>query len=135
MKKILLGTVFLSIMWGISRADATCTPVPQVPNEGRGTWTTSDIARSIVGLATSVIKLCGDGEAKAQLIASQEEANSNAGGGGGGGNGGFPTEKEKEEEDLSNPQSNFTGSTFSYVQTNILSKHYAYKSNLIAQFS
>ena len=135
MKKLLLGTVFLVTIGYASYTNASCTWLI-LPT---GTWTTSDLVRSVVGIVNGILGLTGDGEAKAQLIAQQEENNEKAGSGNGGSSGGSSSGDSSEdsssdasssdESSSSNNEdtsvggaSEFSGSAYSYVKTNLLDK-------------
>lgn len=135
MKKLLFGTVFgAGILFSVvSRATCVLCPAEQ-PSSKVVTPYTTDVFRSVSGLAASIIGLCADGEAKAQLIAKQETDNKNAGSGGGGSDGSSisPTESDSDsddsdsdnsdENDTTVPSSEFTGSAFTYVKTYLLDK-------------
>ena len=87
-----------------------------------------DIGRSITGLVTGIMGLCGDGESKAQLIATQEENNQNAAGGGGDSSSTNTTNTLDSTVDSSSSKgtagaSEFTGSAFDYVQAYVLAKN------------
>ena len=79
-----------------------------------------DFGRSIVGLISSIIGLCGEGESKAQLIATQEQNNRNTSGAGG------SVDSTDTSSGKLSPgtagESEFSGSAFNYVNENILSK-------------
>ena len=79
-----------------------------------------DMGRTVTGVITSILNLCGEGESKAQLIATQEQNNKNACGGGGGAG---STNTSAGSMNLGSAGvSEFSGSAFDYVNTNILSK-------------
>lgn len=56
------------------------TWVPVGVGKVDGPWWAIDLGRSITGIIQGVLTLCGDGDAKAELIAVQEGTNSNADG-------------------------------------------------------
>ena len=132
MKKVLLGTVLgAGILFAIP-SWATCVLcAAEAPTSNVVTTYTTDVGRSITGIVTSIINLCGDGEAKAELIAKQEEDNTTAGSGGGGSDGtsispdesdSEDTDTESETEDTTIPASEFTGSAFTYIKAQVLDK-------------
>ena len=73
---VLCGSVLLS-----SAARATIIPENDAyKSMETGPLKAIDLGRSIVGIIQGVLTLCGDGDAKAELIATQEETNTNADG-------------------------------------------------------
>ena len=127
MKKVLLGTVLGGGILFAASSWATCVLCPaEMPTSSVVTTYTTDVGRSITGIVTSIINLCGEGEAKAQLIAKQEEDNSNAGSGGGGSDGSSIAPEESSdsdsEDDTTVAASEFTGSAFTYIKTHVLDK-------------
>lgn len=116
MKKLLLSSIFCGCLF-ISFAGKT-SPVPVNYISAEGSWKTADLGRSIMGIVEGILKLCGEGESKAQLIATQEEVNKGACGGGG------SSDKTDTSQGIlgtgSAGESEFSGSAFDYVNENLL---------------
>ena len=122
-KWILSSLALLSIVaMGTSQVDASCDWLATA--EGKATWVTNDVGRTVFVLVKSGLGLVHDGENAAELIAKQEEDNEKAGGGSsGGGGGGDSEDKEAEEKESETPgASEFLGSAYSYVKSEILGK-------------
>ena len=83
---------------------------------------TTDPVRMISGFITSVIALCADGEAKAQLIATQEENDQNTSGASGSAASTDTSQGLFEQVLGSAGGSEFSGSAFDYVNTALLAK-------------
>lgn len=66
------SVLFSNFLWA--------TPVPTTHYKPKGPKWSIDIGRSITGIIQGVLTLCGDGDAKAELIAVQEQINENADG-------------------------------------------------------
>ena len=95
--------------------------LPEGPAE-KAPWTAQDFGRSVVGFLESIINLCGEGEAKAQLLATQEENNQNTSG-----SSGDASQTDTSTGKLTDTmgqagESEFSGSAFDYVNTYVLSK-------------
>ena len=103
---------------GIVRANNMANPIPSPGVLAR----TLDVGRVVTNIVQSVIALCGDGEAKAQLIATQEENNQNASGEGGTTTTTNTSLGSLTENIGSAGDSEFSGSAFEYVDTVLLSK-------------
>lgn len=129
-KRLLLSGAIIGILFGsmFSYADTAleCKYQPRPGMTGRA----QDFGRTITGLITSIINLCGDGEAKAQLIATQEENNKNASGSGGSSGSTDTSSGSLSDDDTSESDSGagsagaseFSGSAYGYINTNLLSK-------------
>lgn len=118
MKKIYTTLLLGGILCGIGYplvADAVIQCLAVIPPPY---WVT-DRGRTITGMIAAIMSLSGDGESKAQLIATQEQNNKNACGGGG----------SADQTDTSQGQispgsagaSEFSGSAFDYVNQTLLS--------------
>ncbi len=81
-------------------------------------YVTTDSVRSITGLIAGIISLTGDGESKAQLIATQEEDNQKACGAGGSAATTNTTTEQLNPGSVAG--SEFSGSAFDYVNAEIL---------------
>ncbi len=132
MKKslILLGTVMGCVFFvkdGVAVGEfSTRCPCPDAVTCGAvavdmgGAYMTTDTFRSVSGLIAGVISLTGDGESKAQLIATQEEDNQNACGGGG--SAATTNTTTGQLNPGSAADSEFSGSAFDYVKASVLAK-------------
>ena len=128
MKKLLLSSIVCGCLFVSSIGTASPVPVNYISAEG--SWKTADLGRSIMGIVEGIMKLCGEGESKAQLIATQEEVNKNACGGGGSSGttdtsqGVLGTEGSSAIESLlgtgSAGESEFSGLAFDYTNENLL---------------
>lgn len=118
MKKIYKALLLGSILCGggyplVANAVIQCLAVIPPP------YPVTDRGRTIVGMVTAIMSLTGDGESKAQLIATQEQNNKNASGSSG----------SADQTDTSQGQispgsagaSEFSGSAFDYVNQTLLS--------------
>ncbi|MGN0919161.1 MAG: hypothetical protein ACI4OR_00135 [Alphaproteobacteria bacterium] len=85
-------------------------------------WTAQDFLRSVTGFITSIVNLCGEGESKAQLIATQEENDKNTSGASGSVDGTDTSSGSLTDTLGSAGASEFSGSAFEYVNANILAK-------------
>ena len=119
MKKLLLSSIFCGCLY-VSSIGKT-TPVPVNFISAKGSWKTADLGRSIMGIVEGIISLCGEGESKAQLIATQEE-NNKAACGGSGSSGDTDTSQGTLTGTGKAGDSEFTGSAFDYVNENLLKK-------------
>jgi len=123
MKKKLIVFIAFLMHVGVAMAGKSGGAVDEPPP-----WQLIDVGRSINGVVTGIIGLCGDGESKAQLIATQEEDNKNAAGSGGSSGSTNTANTLDSTVDSSTSAgtagpSEFTGSAFDYVQANIFAKN------------
>ena len=119
-KNLIVFGMMVGVLLG--SADVGATPAMPCQYQVRPglTGRAQDFGRSIVGFITSIINLCGDGEAKAELIAKQEANNSSASGSSGSAS---STDTSSGQLDLGTAgESEFSGSAFDYVNANILAK-------------
>ena len=121
--KIIVLGIFSSLLMGYSlQVDADCVNAAFL-RIGTPTPITMDWGRGINGITTAIINSIGDGESGAKLIAKQEEDNEKAGSGSGSGGGGSSGDGEATETESEAPgASEFLGSAYSYVKSEILSK-------------
>ena len=79
-KSLMISAAFLGLLTASVSSYAlpvlVCRYQPRPGMTGRA----QDLGRSVTGFISSIIQLCGDGESKAQLIATQEENNANTSG-------------------------------------------------------
>ena len=128
-KTFVLPGVFVGVLFALTGSYAS----PVIPgcnsdlsgNPGGGAvGITQDFGRTVTGLITSIIGLCGEGESKAQLIATQEQNNKNTSG-----KGGSAGSTDTSQGKLSPAgtslgsagESEFSGSAFDYINTTLLS--------------
>lgn len=123
MKKIygslLVGVLVYTAAYPAKVNSAACVIPPVVMPAPY--WTT-DPGRAIPGIIAGIISLTGDGESKAQLIATQEENNKNTSG-----SSGSAGSTDTSSGSLTNTmgsagESEFSGSAFDYVNAHILAK-------------
>ena len=123
MKKVygslLLGTLAYSMAYSVEVKAAACVIPPVIMPAPY--WTT-DPGRAIPGLIAGIIALTGDGESKAQLIATQEENNQNTSGSSGSADGTDTSSGDMTDTLGSAGSSEFSGSAFDYVNANLLTK-------------
>ena len=119
-RKLFLVTILGSMLLGSTAVDATTTTFTGTGVNDKAPWTAQDFFRSVTGVIESIINLCGEGEAKAQLIATQEEDNQNACGGSGSADSTNTSVGRLNPEIV--PDSEFSGSAFDYVNAGILGK-------------
>ena len=111
-----------SVMCGVMlfSSDANATPVPPGLLHSTGPKWAIDLGRSIEGIIEGVIMLCGDGDAKAELIAKQEAVNSNADGSAG--TTSTTTGTTSTTSSGKAGETALTNGVYSYVQSEILSQ-------------
>ena len=138
-KKIkLISFLALSVVMGYSFQGYTDCGLMD-PEAPMTPWTTVDYGRSITGIIAGIMEQTGDGEIKAQIIATQEGTNKNANGSGGGGGGSGSdsgseddsdssknTENQDEQVDQENMgkagSSEFTTASYGYVEKQLFNK-------------
>ena len=119
-KSLIVSGVILATIGGFPlQLKATCVSVAVTRDVV--TPITVDVGRSLTGLVTSILSLTGEGESKAQLIATQEENNQNACGSSGSA-GSTNTSAGTLNTMGSAGESEFSGSAFDYVNAHILAK-------------
>lgn len=128
-KTFVLSGLFVGVLLGVTHSYAT----PVIPgcnsdlngNPGGGpVGMTQDFGRTVTGLIESIIGLCGEGESKAQLIATQEQNNKNTSG-----SSGSADQTDTSQGTMSSGGSSlgsaggseFSGSAFDYINTTLLS--------------
>lgn len=133
MKKKIISCLILSTLLAYPlQGRATCGLVdPEAAGYGTP-WTTVDYGRSITGIIKGILEQTGDGEIKAQIIATQEGTNQNAGGSSSGGSetgqgsSGSSESSKSESDSNSDPGSagadEFVSATYSYVKTQLFDK-------------
>lgn len=123
-KTFVLSGLFVGVLLGVTHSYAT----PVIPgcnsdlngNPGGGpVGMTQDFGRTVTGLIESIVGLCGEGESKAQLIATQEQNNKNTSGSSGSAD---QTDTSQGQISLGSAgASEFSGSAFDYINTTLLS--------------
>ena len=78
--KLLYSVASALLACVLSSSPVGATEVPAVFVKPTGPLWAIDLGRSVVGIIQGVLTLCGDGDAKAELIAVQEGTNENADG-------------------------------------------------------
>ena len=131
MKKKIISLLILSIvigypLYGYSSCGTTDETAPVTP------WTTMDYGRSITGIIAGILEQTGDGEVKAQIIATQEGTNANVNGSGGGTSGSGTnssntsndsTQNEDNQDNLGTAgDSEFSGASYAYVKKQLFDK-------------
>jgi len=120
-KSLMISGAFLGLLTANVSSYALpvliCRYQPRPGMTGRA----QDIGRSVMGFISSIVQLCGEGESKAQLIATQEENNQNTSGSSGSA-GSTDTSAGALDTMGSAGGAEFSGSAFDYVNAHILAK-------------